>query len=107
MIEDSALDAQGPPCPICAQLGDYESGFQKYLFDEQNYYIPSAAARLEVVRDFTRPYSSRLRQLKQCPECGRYYLYTTDYEFLIGGSEDEQVLERLSAEQAAEYLNEP
>src|SRR4051812_46490384 len=106
MTEDSALAGQDQPCQICSQLDDYESGFQKYGFDEQNYYIPAAAERLEVARDFKPPYSSRLRQLKRCPECGRYYLYTTDYTFLMG-SEDEQTLERLSAEEAAGYLNQP
>jgi hypothetical protein len=62
--------------------------------------------RLKVVRDF-QPYGSRKLQLQQCPECGTYYLYRTDYEFLVNGSEDEEFLTRLTDNEAAEYLERP
>ncbi len=57
------------------------------------------------MRDF-QPYGSRKLQLQQCPECGCYNLYRSDYEYLVTGSQDEEHLTRLSAEQAADYLQE-
>jgi len=57
-----------------------------------------------LIRDI-RPDSSWKLQLKQCPNCGAYYLYHTDYEYLVNGSEDEEHLVRLTAEQAGQYLH--
>lgn len=79
---------------------------QKYGWPQDDTHLPPAVGQLTVVRDF-RPYDSRKLQLWQCPACGTYYLYKTDYEFLVGGSEDEEFLTRLTVEQAAEYLNRP
>jgi hypothetical protein len=93
-------------CRICSQLGDSEYGFQKNGWPDNDSHLPGAAYSLNVVRDF-KPYSDRKLQLRQCPDCQTYYLYTTDYEFLAGGSEDEQFLTRLTAAQAAEYLQRP
>ena len=90
-------------CSICSRLADEEAAFQKYGWEEDNTYLPAAAGRLTVVKDF-KPYSSRKLQLQQCPECSTYYLYQTDYEFLVNGSEDEEYLTRLSDEEAVEYL---
>lgn len=83
-----------------------EYALQKYGWPQDDTYLPPAAGKLTTVRDF-RPYDSRKLQLRQCPECGAYYLYETDYEFLVGGSEDEEFLTRLMLEQAQEYLNRP
>lgn len=94
------------PCRVCSNLSDQEYATQKYGWEENDTYLPAAAARLNVVRDF-RPYDSRKLQLQQCPECGAYYLYRTDYEYLVNGSEDEEYLTRLTEEQAADYLNRP
>lgn len=103
-MNDSPPDTA--PCSICAQLSDEEYAFQKYGWPENDTSLPAAAARLVMIRDFNR-YGSRQLQLWQCPECGGYYLYRTDYEYLAGGSEDEQFLTRLSREQSAEYLARP
>jgi len=43
--------------------------------------------------------------LKRCVFCGTYYLWEYTYEYLVGGSEDEIILTRLSKEQAQEYLD--
>jgi len=37
-------------------------------------------------------YDSRKLQLRRCPHCDTYYLYQTDYEFLVNGGEDEEHL---------------
>lgn len=93
-------------CVICARLGDYESAYQKHGREEDNTSLPAAANSLEVVKDF-KPHSSRLLQLKRCPQCKTYYLYRTDYEFLVNGSEEEDYLTRLTDEAAREYLERP
>lgn len=93
-------------CSICSQLADRETAFQKYGWEENDTYLPAAADALAIVRDF-KPYSSRKLQLWRCPECGTYYLYSSDYEYLVNGSEDEETLERLTAERAAELLQAP
>ena len=106
-MPDNAVDAAPhQPCSICSELSGEDYAFQKYGWPEDNTYLPSAASSLVVVRDF-RPYHSRKLQLRQCPECGTYYLYRTDYEFLVNGSEDEEFLTRLTSEEAATYLRRP
>ena len=103
MTPHSNKDAPYIHCSMCSSLADYESGYQKYGHAEGNTYLPAAADSLQVVRDF-KPYGSRKLQLQQCPQCATYYLYRTDYEFLVNGSEDEEELTRLTAEEAAEHL---
>ena len=39
-----------------------------------------------------------------CPVCGTFYLHETSYEFLYGGSEDEETLARLTPTQAQSRL---
>ena len=106
MPQNSENDTVHEPCRICSCLRDQEYVTQKYGWEENNTYLPAAAAQLRVLRDL-RPSGSRKLQLQQCPECGIYYLYRTDYEYLVNGSEDEEYLTRLTDEQAAEYLNPP
>ncbi len=103
MPHDPHMTAPHQQCKICASLADQEDAYQKYGWEQDNTHLPAAADRLKVVRDF-RPYGSRKLQLKQCPECGGCYLYRTDYEYLVNGSEDEEHLTRLTEEQATEYL---
>ena len=93
-------------CSICVGLTDSEYAFQKNGWEQDNSYLPAAASRLILVRDL-KPYSGRALYLQRCPECHTYYLYRTDYEYLAGGSEDEQFLTRLTAEDAAADLPNP
>ena len=106
MTTDSKKAALYSDCRICSSLADCESAYQKYGHAEDDTYLPAAANSLQVVRDF-KPHSSRKLQLQQCPQCATYYLYRTDYEFLVNGSEDEEELTRLTAEAAAGYLARP
>jgi hypothetical protein len=92
-------------CSICSQLSDRESASQKYGWEENDTHLPAAANSLVAVKDL-KPDSSRSLLLQQCPECGAYYLYQTDYEYLVNGSEDEQQLTRLSSAEAQDYLEE-
>ena len=106
MPDLSPTDAPLAACDICSQLTDQEYATQKYGHEEDNSYLPAASSHLNIVKDF-KPGSSRQLQLRRCPHCGAYYLYQTDYEYLVNGSEDEESLTRLTAEQAVEYLNRP
>lgn len=91
-------------CEWYSSLLDEEYAFQTY-YGTNNTYLPAAAEHLNVVRDFN-PTSSRKLQLRQCSNCGTYYLYRSDYEYLAV-SEDEEFLTRLTEEQAVEHLNRP
>jgi hypothetical protein len=93
-------------CATCSSLHDEEYALQKYGWPDDNTYLPPAAAALVVVRDF-RGSGSRELQLKRCPACGTHYLYRTDYEYLVNGTEDEEFLTRLTDAQAAEYQQRP
>ena len=106
MTTDANKAAPYSDCRICSALADSESAYQKYGHAEDNTYLPAAANSLQVVRDF-KQHSSRKLQLQQCPQCATYYLYRTDYEFLVNGSEDEEELTRLTDEAAAGYLARP
>jgi hypothetical protein len=90
-------------CPTCSRLGDREFGFQTGGRPEDDKHLPPAVNELKLVRDYQRG-GSRELHLLQCPRCKTYYVYRTDYEFLAGGSEDEQTLIRLSPEEAPRYL---
>lgn len=93
-------------CSVCSGLKDRETAYQKYGWEENDTQLPAAISHLVIVRDM-RPDSYRKQQLLQCPECGLYYLYESDYEYLANGSEDEQTLTRLSDEKASGYLKSP
>lgn len=91
-------------CQICGGLSDVEVASQKFGWEESDTNLPSAAGSLVMIRDL-KPDSQREKQLWQCPECGTYYLYETNYEYLVNGSEDEQSLTRIPGEVAQEILN--
>jgi len=103
-MDTSNAEARHTTCSLCSQLADEEVAFQKYGWEQYDTHLPAAANNLKLVTDF-RPYDSRQLKLLQCPACKTYYLYRTDYEFLVNGSEDEDFLTRLSDKEAAEYLN--
>jgi hypothetical protein len=88
-------------CSTCSPLHDRESAIEYVHEPENNTPFPEGGNKLKVVRDIRSDL-----QLRQCPECGTYYLYHTHYEFLIGfgGSYDETMLWRLTDEVGKEYL---
>ena len=105
MIDKTTPNEFESSCKICASLSDHEYATQKYGWEESNTYLPAASNQLVIVKDF-QPFSSRKKQIQQCPECGTYYLYLTDYEYLVNGSEDEESLIRLPIDQAEDMLRE-
>ncbi len=91
-------------CVICSGLADKEYALQKFGNDDISTYLPDIAEKLILTIDL-KPSNERKLQIKRCPECGTYYLYETDYEYLVNGSEDEQKLLRLTDLEADKYLN--
>jgi len=89
-------------CSLCGSLADREESFSKAGQDTGNTSLPPAARDLILVQDRTGV-SSRAKQLKKCPQCDTHYWYWTDYEFLVGGTEDEEFLIRLRPEQIGDY----
>ena len=88
-------------CSICSQLSDHEHALEHVQGDEEDTRLPEAANRLKVLRDI----GHHSLELRQCPECGTYYLWRSLYEFLVGfgGSYDEYYLVRLTDEVGADY----
>ena len=89
-------------CSICSRLGDLHRGFQKRGREAEDTFLPDAASLLGPPREL-QPERNPHVHLRRCPECGTSYLFTTESEFLVGGSEDEQELLRLSDEEAAAW----
>lgn len=102
------VEAHNPPpkeqkCSSCGDLGDYHHAMQKHGRENEDTHLPPQAANLVTVKDI-HPGKTRSPSLERCPGCGTYYLYEVTYEYLATGSEDEQMLTRLSPEEAAKYL---
>lgn len=103
MTTSDNLSAAQPDCPVCSALQDKEYARQKYGWPENDTSLPAAANRLEEIKDL-KPNASRKSVVKQCPLCGQFYHYETDYEYLTNGSEDEEFLTRIDEQQARKLL---
>ena len=97
------LSDSNSKCSICLQLAEREYATQKFGWEENDTHLLAVSTQLETVKNL-KVDSSRSMILKRCPECGRYYLYESDYEYLAGGSEDTQQLTKLSDDEARNYL---
>jgi hypothetical protein len=93
-------------CRICSQLKDYEYAIQTHGRPQEDSFIPKIAEQLKFVRS-VQPDRGRHMSLNRCPECGTYYTYGSDHEYLATGSEEEQFLNRRSDEEAASFLAQP
>jgi hypothetical protein len=99
--------ATGERCDVCGALGADEAALQRSARPDDDTHLPGAARRLELVRDLD-PHGGRTRHLLRCPACRSFFLYRTDYTYLVGGwTEDEEFLTRLRDAEAAAYLAAP
>ena len=105
IVSDPTPSAPGEPsdCRDCGVLRAREFASQKGGWADHDTFLPTAWKRLECVRDF-RPGDPRAIQLLRCSGCGAWFLYRAQYEYLAGGSEDEQLIFRLDPSQAEEIL---
>jgi hypothetical protein len=106
MTHDSNKAARHKQCSICSQLKDYEYALQTHGRPDEDTFIPKIAEKLKNIIEL-KPDSVRYTWLRQCPECATFYLHKNDYEYLATGSEDEQILTRLSDEEGAKYMAQP
>ena len=90
-------------CAICSQLKPVEKSFSKYAAPEQDHPLPAAAAQLVIIKDLSGRENEERHHVRLCPACGALYSYDFSYEYLVNGSEDEEVLSRLTADEAAVY----
>jgi hypothetical protein len=90
-------------CPTCGELGPYHQGFQKGGREDENTWLPAASANLVTIKEID-PNIRPTPSLQQCPSCKSWFLHTTEYEYLVYGSEDTQTLSRISEEEAKRYL---
>ena len=81
-------------CVICSSLREREHAFQNYGAPEQDSYLPEVWRALEVVRDRVQSTA------RSCCVSLPYGL-----RVLANGSENEQVVTRVSCEEAAWYLH--
>lgn len=102
----AAIDQYAKPpvyrndCSICTQLRDEEWAMQKHGREEDDTNLPGAAWQLKDVREL-KPGTTRSPILKECPQCGTFYVYKESYDYLATGSEDEQRLTRFGSEAEA------
>lgn len=91
-------------CSICSQLDDIETSFYKYGWDDMDIPLPPVASRLVILNDPSEP-DPQNRHTRRCPECGTFYRYQQSYEYIVNGSEDEEVLTRLTPAEARRFFD--
>ncbi len=87
-------------CSICKTLPDNYGAYWKGG-DLQSKPMPASAAKLEVVGApiYNKSTSYSHTVIQRCPECGTCYRWQFEYEYLVGGSEDEIDVTRLSRDE--------
>ncbi len=85
-------------CTTCGTLGPAEYGYSKYGHPEDAAPLPDAAYHLEELASNVS--GGRGHAVRRCPECGAWFHYELDYEFLVNGSEDYETLTRITEEEA-------
>ena len=77
-------------CAICTKIPTYCMRFEKGG-DLESDNIPPEAAQLVTLLGHVQGCRG---EIKRCPTCHRMYWYDSEYEFLVGGSEDTWQYER-------------
>jgi hypothetical protein len=88
------MTANDPACEICSRLGQVETSYTKFGWEQDDRPLPPEASRLEPVEPLDS-YEKERHHIRRCPLCGMLYQYDWTYEYLVNGSEDEEVLTRL------------
>ena len=91
-------------CSICSQLKKSDYIFNKGGWDEVQRF-PAAFDKLKKIKQLNdKTYTSRPHSILQCPECSKYYYHRVDYEYDVGGTEDEEYLYKISIKEAKDRL---
>jgi hypothetical protein len=90
-----------PPgeCAACGKLGANHFAMQKHGQEGEDTFLPAAVGKLKGVRAVRHPQEGK-GHLQQCPDCGAFFFFRNEYEYLATGSEDTQILIRITAEEA-------
>ncbi len=93
-------------CHICQDIPDKCNYFTvggEVKYDD----MPRAASQLETVGApfYNDDLNSSKTLIKVCPHCDTHYEWDYEYEFLVGGSEDDVILTRLSDEEGRRRAN--
>lgn len=91
-------------CETCGKLDDLETSFYKYGADDQDVPLPPEAGKLQALGDVRAGSEEEKHHLKRCPACGALYRYDCYYDYYVNGSEDEEVLYRLTPPEARDRV---
>ena len=91
-------------CQTCGKLDDLETSFYKYGAADQDVPLPPEAAKLQALGDVRAGYEEEKHHLKRCPACGALYRYDCYYDYYVNGSEDEEILYRLTPTEARDRI---
>ncbi|MBN2153431.1 MAG: hypothetical protein JW839_18395 [Candidatus Lokiarchaeota archaeon] len=100
MVPENGAKKPWEGCSICSSIPDHAYEFWKAgVCDGPG--IPAVSAKLAIIGApyFDDSTSGSNSCIKRCPECGTAYRWTTEYEYLVNGSEDDINLVRLSPEE--------
>lgn len=96
-----SISNQTASCPLCSQLREVETSFYKYAAPEYDHPLPAAAAQLQIIKDLSC--DEDRYHVRRCPYCATLYTYHFTYEYHMNGSEDEEILTRLTPDEATVY----
>ena len=102
-INDKGMSEKTKICSICSRLRDTETSFIKYGWDEGSFTLPEAAGKL-IAAESTGSTEREYHHIRRCPECGCYYTYDSNHEYLINGTEDEETLKRITDDEALNII---
>lgn len=90
-------------CQVCGGLGQTETSYSKYGAPQYDKPLPAAAESLHIVLRLDDTGTDR-RHVRRCPDCGALFSYVLTCDYQVNGSEDEETLSRLSAEESAAFI---
>lgn len=89
-------------CAICSKLKNEERSFYKYAAPQYDNPLPAASQLLKPIPGVRGELSDN-HQIRVCPNCGQLYQYQVSYDYHVNGSEDEELLTRLTEAKTEEF----
>ncbi len=89
-------------CAICSRLKNEEHSFSKYAAPEYDTPLPEVSQLLKTIPG-VRGEINEKDQVRVCPDCRQLYRYQVSYEYHVNGSEDEELLTRMTESEMAAF----
>jgi len=89
-------------CAICSRLKDEERSFYKYATPQYDRPLPEVSKLLKTIPG-VRGELNEKDQVWVCPDCSQLYRYQVSYEYHVNGSEDEELLTRMTDTEMAAF----